>query len=97
MNIDITPDELHSIVKEYEYDPDPMNDEDERSLAIKEAMTKLPEADKIIWCLYMELQSSRKLGVVLGGVSHSTILKEINRIKDEIISHLGSATDSNNN
>lgn len=89
MKIDITPDELHSIVKEYEYDPDIMNDEDERSLAIKYALTKLPEADKIIWCLYMELQSSRKLGVCLGGVSHSTILKEINRIRQDIIANLG--------
>lgn len=88
MNIDITPDELHAIVKEYEYDPDVMNDEDERSLAIKMAMTHLTEADRIIWCLYMELESSRKLGQLLGGVSHSTILKEINRIRDEIISHL---------
>lgn len=89
MNIDITPDEIHSIVKEYEYDPDPMNDEDERSLAVKYAMSKLPEADKIIWCLYMELQSSRKLGVLLGNVSHSTILKEINRIRTAIIENLG--------
>lgn len=88
LNIDITPDELHQIMKEYEYDPDIMNNEDERSLAIKKALTKIPEADKIIWCLYMELASSRKLGVLLGGVSHSTILKEIGRIRDEIIEHL---------
>lgn len=88
IDIDITPDELHSIVKEYEYDPDIMNNEDERSLAIKKAMTKLPEADKIIWALYMELQSSRKLGVLLGGVSHSTILKEISRIREAIIKDL---------
>ena len=88
IKIDITPDELHQIMKEYEYDPDIMNNEDERSLAIKKAMTKIPEADKIIWCLYMELQSSRKLGVLLGNVSHSTILKEIGRIRDEIIEQL---------
>ena len=88
IDIDITPDELRSIVKEYEYDPDIMNNEDERSLAIKKAMTKLPDADRIIWCLYMELQSSRKLGVLLGGVSHSTILKEISRIREAIIKDL---------
>lgn len=88
MNINITPDELHQIMKEYEYDPDVMNDEDERSLAIKKAMTKLPEADRIVWCLYMDLGSSRKLGALLGGVSHSTILKEINRIRENILSLL---------
>ena len=84
MEIKITPDELHAIMKEYEYDPDPMNDEDERSLAIKKAMTKLLESERIIFCLYMELGSSRKLGRLLGGISHSTVLKEINRIKEKI-------------
>ena len=93
LNIDITPDELHTIMKDYEYDPDVMNDEDERSLAIKWAISRLPEAEKIIWCLYMELQSSRKLGQILGGVSHSTILKEINRIKESIIANLGKVGD----
>ena len=87
-NIDITPDELHTIMKDYEYDPDIFNYEDERSLKIKLALSKLPEADRIIWCLYMELGSSRKLGRLLGNVSHSTILKEINRIKENIISLL---------
>ncbi len=89
MNIDITPDELHQIMKEYEYDDDPMNNEDERSLEIKRAISKLPEADKIIWCLYMELGSSRKLGRLLGNISHSTILKEINRIKTDIMTKMG--------
>lgn len=84
MEIKITPDELRAIMKEYEYDPDPMNDEDERSLAIKKSMTKLLEAERIIFCLYMELGSSRKLGKFLGGISHSTVLKEINRIKEKI-------------
>ena len=87
--IDITPDELHSIMKEYEYDPDIMNEEDERSLNIKIALSRLPEADKIIWCLYMELGSSRKLGQLLGGISHSTVLKEINRIKTDIMTNMG--------
>ena len=87
--IDVTPDELHKIMKEYEYDPDPMNDEDERSLEVKKALGKINEADRIIFCLYLELGSSRKLGQLLGGVSHSTILKEINRIKTDILEIMG--------
>lgn len=87
-NIDITPSELREIMKDYEYDPDIFNDEDERSLAVKEAMTKIPEADKIIMCLYLELGSSRKLGQLLGGVSHSTILKELTRIRKEIFAYM---------
>lgn len=79
----ISPEELRAIMKEYEYDDDVMNDEDERVRKVKRAMTKLQMADRIIFCLYMELGASRKVGMVLG-VSHSTILKEVNRIKREI-------------
>ena len=79
----ISPEELRAIMKEYEYDDDVMNDEDERVHKVKRAMTKLQMADRIIWVLYMELGASRKVGRVLG-VSHSTILKEVNRIKREI-------------
>ena len=89
MNIDITPDELRAILSEYAYDPDIMNNEDERSLEIKKAMTCLDDAERIIFCLYMELQSSRKLGEFLGGISHSTVLKEINRIRKKIIENMG--------
>lgn len=79
----ISPEELRAIMKEYEYDDDVMNDEDERVRKVKRAMTKLKMADRIIWVLYMELGASRKVGACLG-VSHSTILKEVNRIKREI-------------
>lgn len=81
--IDIKPEELRAIMAEYEYDSDMMCDEDERVHKIKRALTKLPMPDRIIFCLYMDMGASRKVGKVLG-VSHSTILKEINRIKTEI-------------
>lgn len=79
----ISPGELRAILKEYEYDDDPMNDEDPRVRKVKKALSKLETADRTIFCLYMELGASRKVGKVLG-VSHSTILKEVNRIKREI-------------
>ena len=60
-----------------------MCDDDDRVRAIKKAIAKLEDADRTIFCLYMDLGASRKVGKVLG-VSHSTILKEINRIKMEI-------------
>lgn len=81
--LNIKPEELRAILKEYEYNDDVMCEDDERVRAIKKALTKLNEADRIIFCLYMDLGASRKVGKVLG-VSHSTILKEINRIKMEI-------------
>ena len=81
--IGVSPEELRAIIAEYDYNPDIMNDEDVRVIKIKRALTKLSLPDKILFCLYMDLGASRKVGTVLG-VSHSTILKEINRIKVEI-------------
>lgn len=81
--ITISPEELRAIMAEYEYHEDIFNDEDTRATMIKRALSKIPLPDRIIFCLYMDLGASRKVGAVLG-VSHSTILKEINRIKVEI-------------
>lgn len=85
--ITIRPDELRAILAEYEYDPDVMNNDDERVLEIKKAISKLNEPDRIIFVLYCDIGSSRKLGKILG-VSRSTVLKEINRIKLEIRSKM---------
>lgn len=81
--ISISSEELRAIMDEYKYNPDVMNGEDERVSQIKRALGKIDMPDQIIFCLYMDLGASRKVGQVLG-VSHSTILKEINRIKKEI-------------
>ena len=81
--IDISPSELRAMMKDYEYDPDIMCEDDERVIKIKRALQKLQDYDRILWVLYMELGASRKVGSVLH-VSHSTVLKEINRIKLEI-------------
>lgn len=83
---DLTPKDVRDILKDYEYDDDIMNNEDERSLEVKRILNMLPQADKIMFCMYLELGSSRKLGKFLGGISHSTVLKEIQRIKNNIIS-----------
>ena len=81
--IEIDPNELKAIMDEYEYKPDVMTKDDVRVIKIKKALGKLDVPDRVIFCLYMDLGASRKVGKVLG-VSHSTILKEINRIKMEI-------------
>lgn len=85
--IAIKPDELRAILADYRYDDDIMNEEDERVLQVKKAISKLNEPDRIIFCLYCDIGSSRKLGKILG-VSRSTVLKEINRIKLEIRSKM---------
>lgn len=86
-NIDITVKELKAICKEYEYDEDAhmMLDEgeDERPYLIKRAMSKLDKSDYIIFCLYMEYKSERKVASVLG-CSRTPIHNELVKIIEQI-------------
>jgi hypothetical protein len=89
--ISITPTELKAICKEYEYDKEQhmMLDEgeDERPHLIKKAMTKLDRADFIIFCLYMEYKSERKVASILG-CSRTPLHNCLVKIKKKILSYL---------
>ena len=77
--------EFRKIKQEYSYNPDIMNEEDERLTRVKKIIdTKLSLADKTIILLYVDCQSYRKLGKRLG-VSHMTIRREVQRIKNIIL------------
>ena len=77
--------EFRKIRQDYTYNPDIMNEEDERLTRVKKIIdTKLSLADKTIILLYVDCQSYRKLGARLG-VSHMTIRREVQRIKDIIL------------
>lgn len=77
--------EFRKIKQEYSYNPDIMNEEDERLTRIKKIIdTKLSLADKTIILLYVDCQSYRKLGARLG-VSHMTLRREVQRIKNIIL------------
>ena len=77
--------EFRKIKQDYTYNPDIMNEEDERLTRIKKIIdTKLSLADKTIILLYVDCQSYRKLGARLG-VSHMTIRREVQRIKNIIL------------
>lgn len=77
--------EFRKIKQEYTYNPDIMNEEDERLTRIKKIIdTKLSLADKTIILLYVDCQSYRKLGARLE-VSHMTIRREVQRIKNIIL------------
>ena len=77
--------EFRKIKEDYVHNPDIMNDEDERSSRIKEIIdTKLSLADKTIILLYVDCMSYRKLGKRLG-VSHMTIRRDVQRIKNIIL------------
>lgn len=72
---DYKPDE--SIWREY----------DDDMLLLKQAMDSLEDADRIIFVLYAEYGSLRKVGKKLG-VSHSIIYKNISRIKRQMYGYI---------
>ena len=77
--------EFRKIRQDYIYNPDIMNEEDERLTRVKKIIdTKLSLADKTIILLYVDCQSYRKLGARLG-VSHMTLRREVQRIKNIIL------------
>ena len=88
----ITSEELKAIMADYEYNSDILSDEDERTIKIKHALTKIPLADKIIFCLQTDIQSFRKVGKILG-ISYTSVFNEFNRIRNEIINIMNNDTD----
>ena len=77
--------EYRQIKEDYKFNPDIMSQDDSRVARIKEIIdTKLSLVDKTIILLYVDCQSFRKLGKRLG-VSHMTIRREVQRIKNIIL------------
>ena len=77
--------EYKQIKEDYKFNPDIMSQDDSRVARIKEIIdTKLSLADKTIILLYVDCQSYRKLGARLG-VSHMTLRREVQRIKNIIL------------
>ena len=77
--------EYRAIKQDYAFDADIMSNDDPRVARLKYIIdTKLSLADKTIILLYVDCQSYRKLGVRLG-VSHMTIRREVQRIKNIIL------------
>lgn len=85
--LNISSKELREIMGEYKFDPDPMIEEPQKVRLAKMALERLNVADRTIWCLYLDKESAREVGRILG-CSRSTILKQIKKIKAEIMFHI---------
>lgn len=80
----ITKTELKNVHKEYDFsEVDKYMEYDDNTLDYINAFNKLDTADKIIMELYAEFQSQRKVADILR-VSRTTVIKELNRIREEI-------------
>lgn len=74
---------LKNVMEDYKPDYSIWREDDEDMLMLKMALDSLEESDRIIFVLYAEWGSLRKVGKKLG-VSHSIIYKNISRIKREL-------------
>lgn len=76
--------ELKNIMSQFSMD---ILTDSEQCYQMKKAVEKLNTSDKIIFCLYSELQSERKVADILG-VSRSPIHKLLQNIKNQILTNL---------
>ena len=76
----ITANELRNIIEAYEINP---MEDDDRSYAIKKALNKLEISDKIIYLLFMELETKTAVAEVLG-ISRISATRIIKRIENQI-------------
>lgn len=83
-DINVSSKELKNIMSEYE--PDMLTD-NEDVYNFKQAIQSLQKSDQIIFCLYTELESERKVAELLG-VSRSPIHKLIVDIRKQITDYL---------
>lgn len=79
----------NAIRREYRYDGSIMSEEDPRCRAVKWIIeNRLDGVEQAMLLLYVDCLSFRKLGKRLG-VSHTTIRKEIMKIKNKILEEYG--------
>lgn len=83
ITIDVKPQELRNIMAQFQ--PDMLRDNEE-FYKYKEAMQHLDKSDQIIFSLYAELESERKVAEILG-VSRSPIHKIITKIRKQILDY----------
>ena len=76
-------DDINKIAKDYLPDYSIWREDDDIVHRYKQALLKLDDADRIIFLIYVETQSLRETGKKLG-VSHTTIYKELRKIKDKL-------------
>ena len=86
---------LKRVMEDYEPDESIWREYDDDMLLLKQAMDSLETSDRIIFVLYCEYGSLRKVGKRLG-VSHSIIYKNISRIKRQIYDSIKTNSTSDN-
>ena len=84
---------LNRIMNDYKPNYDIFREDDDKITQLKESVMKLDDADRIIFIMYCELGSLRKVGKMLG-ISHTSAYKVIKKIKEKILNDIGYSTDN---
>lgn len=82
-------------MEDYKPDYSIWREDNDDMLLLKEALANIDDADRIIFVLYCEWGSLRKVGKKLG-VSHSIIYKNISRIKRQIYDYIKANCNNSN-
>jgi DNA-directed RNA polymerase specialized sigma subunit len=80
-------DNIKTILQDYIPQYDVFTEDDELITRLKEGVQQLSDADRIIFVLYCETGSLREVGKMLE-VSHTTVFKCINKIKEQILNYV---------
>lgn len=77
------PIDTKALISQYKEDNDIFSEESDKVRLTKQALWQLSDTDRLLICLYSEIQSLRKLGELLG-VSRTTAYLQIKEIKEKI-------------
>ena len=84
---------LNRIMDDYKPQYDIFREDDMKMTRLKESVMKLSDADRIIFIMYCEFGSLRKVGKMLG-ISHTSAYKCIKKIKEQILNDIGYSIDN---
>lgn len=84
----LTTSDVKAICEEYRLKGSDIMSMDDEQYRLMEALQKLDTADYVMFCLYTEMASERKLAKYLK-MSRTPISNELRRIKEEIKRNLG--------
>lgn len=84
---------LNRVLEDYKADYSIWREDDDDMMNLKQAIDSLSESDRIIFVLYAEYGSLRKVGKQLG-VSHSIIYKNVRRIKLQMLDWIKNNTNN---
>lgn len=84
---------INRVMEDYKADYSIWREDDDDMMNLKQAIDSLSESDRIIFVLYCEYGSLRKVGKKLG-VSHSIIYKNVRRIKLQMLQWIKSNTNN---